>query len=289
MNKRMSYKCERCGYEVSQRHLMKRHFERKIICKPKVQDIPLEDVVKKFNETDKERNYPCKFCNKAFTDASNKCRHQRECSLKNDTISSLKNDYKRLCEELETVKLQLSQIQQCGSQASSSSVNNTTINTTNNIQNTTNNTTNNIIVLRAFGNETHHHISDEFLSRNILKELNGVKALIKEIHFSDEAPENKNVRLKSSKRKKVEVFKGDDSKWEVVSANEATETMINNASKLMSAFYYNLDGPLNDIEDNEEIHERINNFLIEFPDKKGMLYKNLANMIFSLIENYRNT
>jgi len=282
----MTFKCERCGYEVTQRHLLKRHLERKFVCKPKVHDISREDVKKQFEESDKERNFNCKFCNKGFTDASNKCRHQRECSLKDEGISTLKNNYEKLCEELETVKAQLSLIQQGSMQASTSVVNNTT----NNIQNTTNNinnTTNNIIVMRQFGNETHHHISDEFLARCVVKDLNGVKSLIEKIHFSEEAPENKNVRLKSSKRKKVEVFKGDNSKWEVLSAIEATDTMINNGSRLLSAYFHNLDGPLDNIENNEELYERINKFLSEFPDKKSKLYQKLACMIYTLIENYR--
>jgi hypothetical protein len=283
----MNFKCDRCGYENENRYLLKRHFERKYICEPKVQDISIDELKKRFDDTDKKRDFHCKFCNKGFTEASSMYRHQKHCShVENQTV--LNSDYAKLCEEFAVMKSQFSQMQQQISMQASSSVvnNNTTNNTTNNIQNTTNNI-NNIIVLRNFGNETHHHISDEFLARCVVKDLNGVKSLIEKIHFSEEAPENKNVRLKSSKRKKVEVFKGDNSKWEVLSAIEATETMINNGSRLLSAYFHNLDGPLDNIENNEELYERINKFLSEFPDKKSKLYQQLACMIYTLIENYR--
>jgi hypothetical protein len=279
-----TFKCERCGYETGTRCLLKRHFERRNSCLAKLQDISIEYLKKKLDENDKERNHHCKHCDKSFTDSSNMYRHQKKCNKTKEQSIDTKHNYEKLCEELKLVKQQLSQLQQQGTNQASTSYNTTN----NNIHNTTiNNTTiqQNIFVMRNFGEETYHHISDDFLSSCILKDINGVKSLIEKIHFSDDAPENKNIRLKSSKKKHVEVNK--NHKWEVITANEATETMINNGSKLLNAFYYNLDKPLNDIDD-EEFQDRIQTFLINFPDKNSQQYKDLKGRIYALIENYRN-
>lgn len=74
----MAFKCDRCGYENENRYLLKRHLERKNICQPKLQDISLDELKKKFEESDKKRDFFCKHCRKSFTEASSMYRHQKK-------------------------------------------------------------------------------------------------------------------------------------------------------------------------------------------------------------------
>ena len=106
------YECPRCGYESNRLSNFKNHINRKYICKPKISDINLNEIKKKFNiEIENEENniinnipnlsskipivssnlYPkiedntvCKYCNKKFSSYKNKWRHLKTCKKKND-------------------------------------------------------------------------------------------------------------------------------------------------------------------------------------------------------------
>jgi hypothetical protein len=110
-----------------------------------------------------------------------------------------------------------------------------------------------------------------------------MKRLIEKIHFSDEAPENKNVRIKSRKDKLVEVQK--DNKWEVRDARDATESMIKKGVQIVSEYYHDDINGIKDYDDNV-LQNKIQSFLIELLGKKSNEYYDLRNRIFALIVEY---
>jgi 5-methylcytosine-specific restriction endonuclease McrA len=87
----MTFKCDRCGYEVGSRCLLKRHFERKLPCPPKVQDVPISTLQQQLDASDKIRAYRCKHCNKAFTESPNMYRHQKTCKQKPNNVADTQN------------------------------------------------------------------------------------------------------------------------------------------------------------------------------------------------------
>jgi len=232
---------------------LKRHFSRKIPCNPNIENIPISILIKDIEE---DKKIKCEFCDKKFNDSSNKSKHQKLC----------KSEIKQLKETISSLQKQMSNIQQN--------------NITNNIQQATIHNHNLNITLNNFGNESYNHISEEFIKKCIMNNISGVKSLIERIHFSDEAPENKNIRLKSIKNNLVEV--SNDDKWIVKDANEAMETMINKGCKILNQHYYNPESGLAD-QDINELDARIQNFLLSIIDKNNTHYFSLRRRILALI------
>jgi hypothetical protein len=258
----MTFTCKRCGYDCSNRYLLKRHLGRQTSCIATLCDISVEDLIKDLDENVEAKEYKCKYCDKEFTDSSNRYRHQKIC--KENTVKKEINDLK---ETISSLQKQMSNIQ--------------TTQVTNNI-NTINNSFN--ITLNSFGNETYDHITDEFIKKCIMNNVTGVKSLIEKIHFSDDAPENKNVRLRSMKNNLVEV--SDNQKWVVKDANEAMEAMINKGCKLLNGYYRNPETGLMDYDINE-LDTRIQTFLLSVIDKNNKHYFALRRRILALIIEHR--
>jgi hypothetical protein len=110
-----------------------------------------------------------------------------------------------------------------------------------------------------------------------------MKSLIEKIHFSDEAPENQNVRLKSLKRNLVEVSNSQN--WVIKDANEAMETMIKKGNRLLNSYFYDSNEPEDEQEDSPEsqIRDRIEGNLMEMNDKNSKRYFALRRRILAMI------
>jgi uncharacterized protein (DUF342 family) len=284
----MQFTCGRCGYEVETRHLLKKHLNRRTVCPATNNDIPIATLKAQLDESDKVRPYNCKHCNKGFTEPNNMYRHQKRCSKapqKETSTSSTSDEISQLRNEIEKMKTELSRLK---------NERNAT-HTTNHIVN--NNTTNihqNIIVLNNFGHETYDHIGHDFLDCCIRNDVSGMNSLIEKIHFSDEVPANNNVRLKSSKRKLVEVAHSQN--WIVKDANDAMETMIRKGNRLLLQFFNemneNEEGNEVDDEHNEDsveaqIRNRIYDTLMELSDKNSKKYHALTRRIFAMLYDHR--
>jgi uncharacterized protein YjgD (DUF1641 family) len=143
-----------------------------------------------------------------------------------------------------------------------------------------NNNNNTFISIANFGKESYDHITNDFMKNCIMNNISGVKQLIEKIHFSEEAPCNKNVRLKSLKNNLVEV--SDNKKWVVKDANEAMETMINKGCKLLNGFYLDPETGIMEYDINElDLH--IQNFLLSIMDKNNKSFFALRRRILALI------
>jgi hypothetical protein len=261
------YSCKRCGYTCDFRYLMKRHLSRKTVCPAVLDDIDVSTMITMLNEGVFEKDppvktYHCNICKKAFADSSNRYRHQRSCQESNRAeINGLK-------ETINSLQEQVSNLQHAHSSN----------HTTNNINQTFNNNIN--ITLNNFGNESYDHITNEFIKRCIMNNVFGVKSLIERIHFSEEAPENKNVRIRSLKNNLVEV--ANDQKWIVKDANEAMEAMIKKGCKILNGFYYNPESGIKDYDINE-LDTRIQSFLSSIMDRSNQHYFALRRRILALI------
>ena len=62
--------CKRCGYETNTKQSLLRHFHRKNICTPSIEDIHVDILI---NELESEPNnqYKCCHCGKCFAYSSN--------------------------------------------------------------------------------------------------------------------------------------------------------------------------------------------------------------------------
>ena len=91
------YKCLRCGHETDVKIVMKKHLNRKYVCKPKLSDMNVDEVYEKIIGGDMKQLYvtqvqnkietlstnKCSFCDKEFANKFSKMRHMQKSCKKN--------------------------------------------------------------------------------------------------------------------------------------------------------------------------------------------------------------
>jgi hypothetical protein len=246
--------CRRCTKECKSLYLLKRHLQAKMPCVVVDEDISIDDYM---NELDhnamQSMHHVCDYCGKQYAHATNKYRHEKMCPER----------------EKDILKKQIQDLQKKLSSTTCMN-NNLTVNN-NNIT---------INILNSFGQESYHHLSDEFIRSCIMNSISGVKNLIEKIHFSEEAPENNNVRMKSRKSKLMEISQGQE--WIVKDAVEAMDTMIKRGCRLMHGVYTDSTSGLQEIDVNE-LDFRIQTMLSSIMSKDHQDYFDLRRRILALI------
>ena len=129
----------------------------------------------------------------------------------------------------------------------------------NNNNNNNNITVNNNIQLNNYGHENLDHITSEIFKKLIETPYKSIPGLIKNIHFSEECPENKNVRITNKKLPYAEVFK--DNKWEICNKTEIVNEMVSTKSKILD----------NEFEDIKEILPKKKKLIIKLLKRIGIL------------------
>jgi hypothetical protein len=266
------FKCKRCGYTCENKCLLKRHLSRKNAClisedlsSDLLENLSIDILLKELNTCDLKK-FKCKHCEKTFTDSSNRYRHQKNCK---------KSDIEQLKETVQTLQQEIINLKENSNKNNITNIEQATIHNHNNLN----------ITLNNFGNESYNHISEEFIKKCIINNVSGVKSLIEKIHFSDEVPENKNVRIKSTKNNLVEI--ANNNKWVVKDTNEALESMINKGHRILNKYYYNPESGLLD-QDINELDARIQNFLLSIIDKNNKHYFALRRRILALLIDHNN-
>jgi hypothetical protein len=252
------FECPRCGYECNARYLLIKHFNRKKACPTIRSTETIPELLIKWQKPS-DGQYKCTHCEKMFNDSSNKRKHEKVCK----SCKTRNNDIDELKATVSSIQQQLTSF-----------------------PNVTINQQNIHITLNNFGNETYDHLSAEFIRNCILNQVSGVKALIEKIHFSDEVPNNKNVRLRSLKNNLVEV--ANDQRWIVKDANEAMEIMINKGCRILNGYYYDKDNDIMNY-DIDTLDSHVQHFLCTIMDKQNNRYFDLRRRILALIIEHSGT
>lgn len=257
------YVCPRCGYVTHLKFDFRKHINRKIICPAVNADISLDDLKKTIDDKNNIKNkMRCEVCEKEFI--SNKGWKNHEC--KKDKVNELITRIDKLEKEIETKCI------------------NQTI--TNNIQNITNNiqinNTNNYN-LRAFGNEDTGCLTNKLIGDLFFMNLN-FKGLIETLHFNAEMPENNNIRIKSSKRNLLEIFRGD--KWDIVTFVNGLNEVLQNGNKIFQDYYRTNKETVKDEMTKEELEILVDKmYKIDLLNKE--VVKPLYSELIAMLENYR--
>ena len=127
----MNYKCKRCGYECVQRNDLRKHLNRKKLCKPKLEDINIDTLrneldtkvlnskpyvnvsVNTFSCENKsfitkndtnlkiKGTYVCKYCSLEFSTRQSKYRHELKfCSIKKKNEENEENEVAKLKDQI---------------------------------------------------------------------------------------------------------------------------------------------------------------------------------------------
>ena len=301
----MTHQCGRCGDSFTHKHHLKQHYTRQTVCEAKVSTKTYETLLTESFPAKNEKAYKCAYCDKAYTHQPNLSRHRLTCTakqaaLKAQAIASASTSAQEgaststyvpqdiastsqastsghqvdLLEEIRLLKEEMAEIKR--GYVVQSNTNNITINNT-------------IQVNNFGGGETYDHIDAEFVKSCLLNNLSGAKNLIEKIHFSEEAPMNNNVRIKSRKNELVEVLK--DGKWVAKDKNETLEKMIKMGFRVLHNQFIedcsNVDYETAH-EDETRLLETIRAFLVKIRSTHDNTYYELRKRIYALIIEYND-
>ena len=196
--------CQRCLKDFSTKYKLRRHYNRKKLCKLNGLDITYEDMIK---ELDIDKSHRCTTCKKSFKYYTSYKNHK--CLIKDnlDILSDTIKEQKKILKELIKDKKE-------GRKIVRNNVNNTL-----NIMNH-----NNInITINDFGDEDISHINYQFVL-DIISKMNGSAIIkyIKAVHCNN--PCNLNIILPNHKQKYVLLWK--NNKWELNNKKSVLDGMI---------------------------------------------------------------
>lgn len=210
----MIFECPRCHYSTNHRSHFKSHIEKKNICPAKFADVSLDGLLKK-----KESEHMCPECDKCFSHKTSLTRHMK-------------------CHVIATTTTQTNSHNT--TQNNSHNTNNTSNNITQSHNANSFNTTLNVQTLNVFGEEDLSHIVDELLTRRLkaLLSPDGLSALVKDIHFNNRVPENKNVKLvREHHPALMKVWKknatSDTESWVEMPARDVIDMLIQSKKELL--------------------------------------------------------
>lgn len=213
----MVFVCKRCNRQFARKDYLISHLNRKISCDDlrccgiSSQDL-LQDLIKKSNES----VHKCDDCGKSFKDPQGKYQHRvRHCKCKEDNLEQKIEELSNIIKDLKKqIKSGIPKVQH---------VTNNNIVINNNIR----------ITPLNFGRENmgalpEHLVGDLFLNLQMAE-------LLKTLHYEQEYPENNNIRLKSIKRKVVEIYENDE--WQTVTFVSALNKLVLQGTKIFKDYY----------------------------------------------------
>lgn len=235
-------------------------------CTNEVSSISRSDLIKKLiNRNLNNKTYDCEICGKKFNSASNKSRHKKICETKDSELIDLKNVVKDLENELFKVKNMIN-----------------TNNTTNNTINIQINNSDTDVYLRPFGQENMtplniQIIGDLFLNLNIPE-------LLKILHCNPDYPENHNIRIKSVKRKAIEIYRGD--KWDIVTYVKGLNEYLLQGYSIFQEYYGNYKETIKNEMTQKELEDTLIK-LKEIRDLNTDVIKNFYDDTILMLESIR--
>ena len=231
----MDYNCNRCGYITTRKDHLKKHLERKKLCKATLQDIDPEIQLNeictpKLNEV----TFNCKHCDRPFNISNNMYRHQKTCKYKknNDRITILENLVIELSKQMVPV---VSKHMVPSTSAIIPSIPVATASVINN-----NNTTNNIninVTLNAYhnGNPAKYDTStvdfNNIFNKIVGDTTNGIISFLKMKYFNPDHPENHIIRINDKKLiDSGNVYIHNGTTWELESSDKVYNELNDEAA-----------------------------------------------------------
>lgn len=238
------YKCEKCKFVTENNYDYQKHLKTKkhlrnvgeldtnVIYPKYTQNIPFDTI--------SEDVFECDFCNATFKYKSGKYRHQNNnCKVKKSQIEiieqmktqmkdqevrhneQMRQQEERHSKELLEFRKELMRITEIALSKPSGGNKNC------------NNTTNNNIIIHAYGKEDISFLKDNDFLQMLNSSGTSVQTLVKKIHFNEEHPENKNVKITNKKQPYAKVYNGD--KWLLKDKKETISDLVEDKMNLLDS------------------------------------------------------
>ena len=267
------FNCIICDYHTNRKSDLNKHLNTKKHKKNIKICIPIENenekttyqeynVLKNKDNFEIEGSFKCHFCNAIFTRQDNLSRHIK--SYCKNKINCYKEEYNKNNDEY--IKLLKNKDEQINKLLDK--IENNTY-----IQNTQNN-----VVINDFGNENNKMLTKNFLFKLINVPMSSIPRMVKKIHFNDDFPENKNMRILNKKDNKLQIIK--NGKWQYVSKKETLRNLIDQKNCTLEEFYQTNKEMLNQIN-----RKRFEKFREKLDDDEIEVWKNLESQLELLFWN----
>jgi len=281
----MIYSCEECCYITK----IKSHFSRHLNTKKHIKNTKElcshnsdENTTSyKFCESDQKvtPNDPkmtpkytffCEFCEIKFSTKAHLKRHHNNSCKKINGVKKIKLFNKIIESKIsaESADLLINNIDKLKNNDINSI---STMNNYNTINNTLNNNSNNNITINInnYGDENLEILNDNNLKKYILEmPFTAIPKMIEQIHFNNQYPENKNIKLKNKKDNKLLVLQ--DKKWNYVNKMETIKNLIEDKSIDINNLYRKNQHKLTD-----KFKERYLKFQKKFDQEDLLLWKDI--------------
>lgn len=225
------FSCPRCGLQTNLKANLSIHLKSKKPCEPKLSNIAREEVLKGLKRERKLPTIECTYCNKVICKKS-LVKHLTVCVNKPSTsqnqtqpnaIDHDERDSRLFDAFMNILQKEIRELKQQLTQSSAQTIHNVVNNNTININ------------INPFGNENMTHLTSEFLSHCLLNPTKGITKLIENIHYNDDAPENKNIRFKSNKNNTFEKYLGEQ--WIECDASNTLDELIRKGYRVLNQHY----------------------------------------------------
>jgi hypothetical protein len=175
---------------------------------------------------DNSNKFVCEYCNLALKTRPIMLRHIKKSCKKKQELYKEQNENKELQEIIKSQSKQISKIEK-KLEKNGKQINNTQ-------NNNSNNTINNTIHINNYGEENLEMLTDEFKEKCVTRPFYAILEIIKKIHFNDDYPENKNMRLVNKRDNKIQVL--DDGKWKYRYKDEAVKYAFDDSNERLEQF-----------------------------------------------------
>lgn len=245
------YKCEKCNIITANNYDYEKHLKTKkhlkntgeLVNNEYTSYIPLYTSNIPFN-TISEDIFECDFCNSTFKHKSGKYRHQNNnCKVKKSQIAIIEQMRTEMREqEVRYAKQMMMQEERHSKQMEElMKLTEIALSKPSGGNRNCNNTTNNNIIIHAYGKEDISFLKDKDFLELLNNSVTSVQTLVKKIHFNEEHPENKNIKITNRKQPYAKVYNGD--KWLIKDKKETITNLVEDKMNL-------LDGKFDELQDN---------------------------------------
>jgi len=131
-----------------------------------------------------------------------------------------------------------------------------------------NNTTNNKIIIHAYGKEDISFIKDNDFLEMLNHSGTSVQTLVKKIHFNEEHPENKNVKITNKKQPYAKVYNGD--KWLLKDKKETISDLVEDKMNLLDSKFDELQDDMTPFKQERHVdfHENTSDEMLDHVKKE---------------------
>ena len=183
-----------------------------------------------------ESQLTCEYCNKRFSRIDNYNRHvSSRCKIKKKRdqdekymLETLKNEKERMIQMHEKEKEEFRKhIEKLLDKVGTTNITNTNCG----------NTQTNNVQLNNFGQEDLTMLTDKYMNKMVAYPYSAIPKMIKKIHFNDQYPANRNIRMLNKKDNKLQIR--NNGEWQYVNKKETLQLLIEDKNYQLENYYEN--------------------------------------------------